>query len=355
MIRDAELDRLKTAQDNAFQRKQVAYQAQQKTWECLSSLKNDLNRAFEEKQRAYKAQDDSWKYVQGLQDRIGPRVNQLKDLQERAYQNMKSAFDNASSAHARRDGASAKSYATEGHSYKTESQGYVEERRRLVGELKIAQANHNSTKLAFNQAKERFAEIKRKYDRLKAEHERAKNDFKNAKADFDQTVKAFKSRLEFIKNEQKLHCEANRRLAEQAGVPYQYLNSFKIDNSPDGGLNFYFGGMGEPDGPGHGHIATDRYGEIKYDRKPFDPHGSQNYTYNDNPRFHCYGVDFGESLTYKGYNAIKESGVDSKTGRATIDVYYGGANGNPLGEGHGHDVFYQDNPSHPITVRSPRR
>ena len=49
MARDAELDRLKAAQDAAFQRKQNAYQAQQTAWEKLSSARDEMNRAYEAK------------------------------------------------------------------------------------------------------------------------------------------------------------------------------------------------------------------------------------------------------------------------------------------------------------------
>ena len=52
MAKDAELDRLKAAQDLAFQRKQDAYQAQQRAWEKRSSARDTMNRAYEAKQRA---------------------------------------------------------------------------------------------------------------------------------------------------------------------------------------------------------------------------------------------------------------------------------------------------------------
>ena len=62
MAKDAELDRLKTAQDLAFQRKQDAYQAQQRAWERRSSARDAMNRAHEAKQRAYAEQDRTWQY-----------------------------------------------------------------------------------------------------------------------------------------------------------------------------------------------------------------------------------------------------------------------------------------------------
>lgn len=123
MARDAELDRLKTAQDLAYQRKQDAYRAQQRAWEKRSSARDVMNPAFEAKQRAYAAQDSTWQDLQRMRDSYGLRIDRLNSLQETAFQNMKRAFDNASSAHDRRDGAGAASYAAEGHRYKAESQG----------------------------------------------------------------------------------------------------------------------------------------------------------------------------------------------------------------------------------------
>lgn len=122
MAKDAELDRLKTAQDLAYQRKQDAYQALQCAWEKRSSARDAMNRAFEVNQRAYAAQDSTWQDLKRMRDLYGPRIERLNSLQETAFQNMGRAFDDASSAHDRRDGAGAASYAAEGHRYKAESQ-----------------------------------------------------------------------------------------------------------------------------------------------------------------------------------------------------------------------------------------
>lgn len=66
MAKDAELDRLKVAQDLAFQRKQDAYQALQHAWEKCSSARDALNRAHEIKQSAYAEQDRTWQYYQSV-------------------------------------------------------------------------------------------------------------------------------------------------------------------------------------------------------------------------------------------------------------------------------------------------
>ena len=209
MAKDAELDRLKTAQDLAYQRKQDAYQAQQ---------------------RAYQEQDSTLRDLQRMRDSYGPIIERLNSLQETAFQNMKRAFDNASSAYDRRDGAGNASYTAEGHRYEAESQGYVNVRRGLVAELRSAKERHDATKPAF---------------------QRAKDDFNSAKRAFD---------------------SAN---AAKAGVPHQYHDNVWISTDSSGNTNIYFGGVGKPSGPGHGHYVMDRSGKVTYMRDPFDPHGAQ--------------------------------------------------------------------------------
>lgn len=276
MAKDAELDRLKAAQDLAFQRKQTAYQVQQRAWEKRSSARNALNRANEAKQSAYQEQDRTWQYYQNVRNSNGPRIDSLNAQQESAFQNMKRSYDAASSAYDRRDGASASSYAAEGRRYKEEAQRHVAERRRLVEEIRSARASHETSKPAFQRAKDDFSAAKRTFDSAKAEHERAQNEFKCAKTEFDQVAKAFKSRLEKVKAEGKKRREDKKSIANSAGVPHQYRDNVWISTDSDGNTNIYFGGVGKPNGPGHGHYVMDRSGKVTYKRDPFDPHGVQN-------------------------------------------------------------------------------
>lgn len=275
MAKDAELDRLKTAQDLAFQRKQDAYQTQQRAWERRSSARDETNRAHEAKQRAYAEQDRTWQHYQSVRSSNGPRIDSLNSQQETAYQNMKRSYDAASSAYERRDGASAKSYAAEGRSYKEESQRLVAERRRLVEEIRSANAQHQASKPAFQRAKGDFNVAKRAFDSAKAEHERAQAKFKQAKAEFDKAKNAFHARLEVVRSNRK---NDKRSIAEKAGVPYQYRDNIVVSKDSDGNTNIYFGGSGAPDGPGHGHYVLDSSDSVTYQRGPFDPHGSQNFT-----------------------------------------------------------------------------
>lgn len=347
MARDAELDRLKAAQNLAFQRKQNAYQAQQQAWDRRSSARETLNRAHEEKQRAYVAQDASWQDYQRVRSSNGPRIDQLNAQQESAFQNMKRAFDNASSAHDSHDGAAARSYADEGHAYKAESQGYVAERRQLVEEIRTARARHEATKPAFQRAKDQFSAARRSFDQAKSEHERVQDDFKRAKADFDRAAGAFRSRLEIVRDESRKRKDDKSSIAREAGVPYQYQDDVWVSTDSDGNINIYFGGVGEPNGPGHGHYVMDSSGEVTYKRDPFDPHGRQNFVDSQSDYLEVVrqeaaeNGEFGFPCRFRGFDAYVESNTN-REGRPKIDLYYG-PNG-PFGRGHHHSVAYRETP-----------
>ena len=347
MAHDADLDRLKVAQDNAFQRKQATYQAQQTAWEKRSAARDEMNRAHDAKQHAFVTQDSTWQVVARVRANNGPLIDSLNARQETAYQNMVRAFEMASAAHGRRDGASARMYADQGQRFKAESQGYVAERRRLVAEIRYARDAHNAAKPAFQQAKARFDSAKRVYERAKAEHERAQADFKYAKDEFNNASKAFKDRLQHVRDASARRKADKRSVAQQAGVPYQFLDNVWVSTDLSGIVNIYFGGLGSPNGPGHGHYAMDRTGKVTYRRDPYDAHGAHNFTDNQHDYTQLVGREsqsgeFGFGCRFRGYDAYVETGVDNRTNRGKIDIYYG-PNG-PFGPGHHHAVAYRDNP-----------
>jgi hypothetical protein len=277
MAKDAELDRLKIAQDLAFSRKQSAYNAQEAAWKRRKAAGDRMHTAFEEKDRAYRAQQSAWEDLQRLRDSKRPRIEQLNRLQEAAFQNMRSSYDSASAAYDRRDGASAKSYAEQGRAYKAESQGYVEERRRLVAELRSASDHQKSYAPAFQASKASFDSKKREFDVAKAAHEQTQIEFKAAKEALDKMSSAFKARLEVVRAQNARIKNDKRSIAEKAGVPFQYLDKVYTSKDASGNTNIYFGGIGEPNGPGHGHYVVDRSGMVTYKRDPFDPHGAENF------------------------------------------------------------------------------
>lgn len=278
MAHDAELDRLKAELDRSFARKQAAWQAQDQAWKRRSAAREAMNRAYEVKQSRQQQQESSWQEYQRVRSSNGPRIDWLNSKQETAYSNMRSSFERASSAHESRDGASAKMYAEQGHQYKAESQDAVSERRRLVQEIRNARDRHDATKPAFQHAKAVFDQSKAEHDRAKADHEQKQAALNSAKAEFERAQNAFKTRLAAVRATSKQRKSDKRSVAERAGVPRQYLDDVWVSTEPGGAVNIYFGGIGEPAGPGHGHYAMDSTGKVTYRREPFDPHGSQNFT-----------------------------------------------------------------------------
>jgi hypothetical protein len=284
MARDVELDRLKVQQDYAFQRKQQTWDVQDEAWKRRSAAREAMDQAYANKHAAYEVQDAAWQEYQQVRSSNGPRIDRLNGEQEAAFENMKRAFDDASAAHEARDGASAKAYADDGHRYKAEAQEAVAERRQLVQEIRDAKALHEATRPAFQRAKAEFDVEKSEHDRAKRDHELKQAEFKSAKADFDRAKTAFQERLEAVRDERQQRQSDKRSLAEQAGVPYQYLDDVWVSTEPDGTVNIYFGGFGEPAGPGHGHYAMDSSGNVTYQRDPYDPHGAHNFAdYEERP------------------------------------------------------------------------
>lgn len=72
-----------------------------------------------------------------------------------------------------------------------------------------------------------------------------------------------------------LNHDGKRAIAQRAGVPYHYLDNVLVSRQADGMIHIYFGGVGKPDGPGHGHYVMDQYDRVVYRQEPFDEHGAQ--------------------------------------------------------------------------------
>lgn len=319
MANDVELDRLKAAQERAFQNKQKAYEAQQSAWNRRSRTREVMNRAYDAKQSAYAEQDAAWQELDRVRSRNGPRIDSLNAQQEVAYQNMGRAFSNSRSAWDRGDRANAATYSAEGKNYKAESQRYVAERRQLVAEIRSASARHAATRPAFQRAKSEYDRAKRDFDAAKAQHESAQAAFQRAKAEFESAAQAYQTRLQRVKAENRKHKDDKAAVAARAGVPYRYRDNVWISKQPDGTVNIYFGGVGEPNGPGHGHYVMDRSGEVTYKRDPFDPHGAHNFTDDRGSTFYERGRSNKSPVHAEGYLPLRSSepGVDIDVAHVT--------------------------------------
>jgi hypothetical protein len=277
---DRRLERLKVAQEQAFTKKQEAYQRQQDSWKHFSDKKREMNQAFKAKQDAYDSQERAWQDYQSISGRNGPRIEYLKSAIKIANQNTKNAFDQASFARDCNDKASAKSYVMQGRCYRAGYTSYVEERRQLIEECRSAAVQYEPYKQAFESAKIAFDQAKDEHNQAKATYERADNELKHAKADFDEAAKAFQAKLAKIEAGHVKAKEDKQAIAIKAGVPYQYWNDVYISKGRRGKVNIYFGGTDKPTGLGHGHYVINSSGSIVYKRDPWDPHGLENFIDN---------------------------------------------------------------------------
>jgi hypothetical protein len=61
-----------------------------------------------------------------------------------------------------------------------------------------------------------------------------------------------------VKAEGQKRREDKKSIAVKAGVPQQYHDNLWVSTDSNGNTNIYFGGIGKPNGPGHGHYVMDR-------------------------------------------------------------------------------------------------
>lgn len=316
MPQDPELDRLKTAQELAFQRKQSVWQIQQHAWELRKAARERMNAAFERKQRAFDAQRASGEAYFRIKSANGPQIDALDAQQERAFQEMGRAFEESKDAYRSRDGAAARRHADSGNSFRSESQRCVRERRNLVQQIRDAWSRHEPNQRAFQDAKASYAAARADFDAAKAAHERAGADFKAARETHERAKQDFKDRLEAVRAQRQID---NRSLAERAGVPFGYRDNVRVSTQANGSINIYFGGEGAPDGEGHGHYSMDPSGRVTYRRDPFDPHGAHNFT--DAAEWHKVRMSFDrDSGTYQTDNYIGIVGDAGQKSKAHIVV-----------------------------------
>lgn len=253
--------------DLAWQRKYAAQSAADRAWQRRCDMRDPMVRALKAKEAANETQQDSWQHLSGLRNHYGPRIEELKRLADRA-------FGEASAAYERRDGTAGQ-HASEGRSYAAELSQIFEE-------LNAAKAVHKDNQAAFRRTRDDFDAANRPFKRAKEEHERLQQELKDRKAELYQARDAFMKRLREVRGARIKRNEDKRQLAERAGVPSMYHDALWISWQGDT-VNIYFGGVGTPNGEGHGHYAMHISGKVTYRRDPHTLHGSHNFT-DERPR-----------------------------------------------------------------------
>ena len=298
MARDTELDRLHEVQERAYNDKQEAFRRwherlpeQERLYEQKKNAKStcdeakaEMNREFEELHRY----DFIWDEYNRIKEINNPRITSLKSRADYLAYQMKDAFQRASDAYNYGDKSLAPGYSAEGRQYKDELESVNREVSELCSEVKSARMRAESYKKnssAFRSAQSRFREAKREQERAQnelnayvAETKHLKTAFEEAKKRHLHAQELFQERLAVVKAANKRKQNEDDLLMDQAGIPFYYRKDCKIKKDADGSVNFYFGGIGEKDGFGHGHVSMDSGGKVTYNRDVFDKHGKENYT-----------------------------------------------------------------------------
>lgn len=349
MSRNYELDNLKSREQDAFQRKQAAFQryanvrdrcneahdAMQAAWEERCSAREEMNREYEEMQRSSEHYREVWDEYGRIRDENNSRIESLKWEADREHQEMCSCFDQASSEYEYGDKSMAPIYSQEGHDHKERRDELNAEISELAREVKDARrdAEYRAPKTdssAFHRAKDVFERAKSSHEsaqaefkRLKAERDRLKAEFDSAQEEHTRLKEEFQRKLEEVKANNKRERE---RTLDKAGVRWSERSTAKIVKKADGTVQVYHGGIGDGDGYGHGHTALDQFGNKTYDRDAFAAHGSQNYA-DSSLRDGTYRG------TFDGRPAVIK--VSDAGNSDQIQIFYGGK-GSPDGPGHNH-------------------
>lgn len=310
MLRNPELDRLKSRQQSLFEQKQaafqrikdlqeqtnVAYRTMQACWDERVRARERMNREFEAMQSTYSCSDSVWSEYTRIRDRNNSKIESLKyeaDIEHRA---MQECFDEASSAYQYGDKSDAPYFSQQGYEHRDRRNALNAEISELAREVKQAKANAEALapktdSSGFNRAKSSFEQAKSRHESAQAEFNALKNQLYSVKADFEhlqekfkQAKSAFNHKLEEVKSELNLKKhqvidKVNMALVHEKGGAF-YLGSIfgqdaKIRSRNDGSgkTDVFFGGLsGSGDGAGHGHAIIDRDGNVTYLRDAWQDH-----------------------------------------------------------------------------------
>ena len=345
MPRSAELDSLFARKQEAFERKQAAFQKyvdarnraneaydrMQSAWGQRVAAREEMNREFESMQQSKDSRDAIWADFNRLCQENSSRIDQIRREADMEHEMMKNCFDSASAAYEYGNKADAPMYASEGHAHKDRRDSLNAEVGRLIQEINNAKANakwqtsssHSSSfqfaKSNFNNAKMVHESAEAEFKNAKAERDAYKAEFDSAQAEFERLKDACQRKLNEVKENNRKERE---RILDKAGVSYLNRQDAKIVKKADGTTQVYHGGLGSGDGFGHGHVALDQSGKKTYSREAFEKHGSQNYVDAQ------YGT-FGEKSA-KVYS-------DKRKGHSGWqNVLYSGDGSFKPGEPHGH-------------------
>ncbi len=341
MSRNYELDSLKSREQDAFRRKQVAfkhyveakdrckaaYDTMRAAWEERCSARDELNREYENLQKISENYQNVWDEYAQIRDDNNYEIKRLRSEADYEHQQMIDCFERASNCYEYGDKSEAPYWSSKGHDHKDRRDSINEEVRRLCHEVKSAKQNaewrtpktdpsmFRKAKDAFERAKDRHESAQAEFKRLKSECDRRKETFDSLQQEYIRFKDEFQRKLEEVKASNKRERE---RTLDKAGVRWSERKDAKIIKKADGTTQVYHGGIGKGDGAGHGHTALDKFGNKTYDRGAFESHGSHNFT--DDKGFTMYDRRARSSTEIGGSG--KENSINIRTGVGHTTQWY---------------------------------
>ena len=295
------MDSLKSREQDAFRRKQDAWQKyanardsaraahdeMESAWQARCSARDEMNREYETLQASSSRYHGIWSEYNHIRDQNNYRIESLRREADSEHYEMQRCFDQASSAYEYGDKSMAPIYAQEGRNHKERRDALNAEVSALIQEIRNAKTNaecraSRTDASAFHRAQEIFGQAKNRHESAQANFKRIKNERDQLKAAFD-SAQAEHTRLkeEFQRKLAETKATNRRerdRVLDKAGVRWSDRKDAKIIKKADGTTQIYHGGLGSGDGFGHGHTALDKFGNKTYSRDAFEKHGHQNYT-----------------------------------------------------------------------------
>ena len=315
MARDQELDRIKSEEQAAFQRKQAAwavwdearsraddaYDAMQSAWDERVDAKEEMNHEYELMQASSEHYREVWDDYGRIRDANNAQIDSLRNEADSEHHEMQRCFDQASHEYEYGDKSMAPVYSQEGHEHKARRDELNAEVSRLCREVKEARQNAEwrapkTDSSAFKAAQEKFHQAKARHEaaqaefkRLKAERDRTKSEFRSAQAEHKRLKEAFQQRLEEVKAAKRTR---NQQAVDKVNMALvrsnaHYLGTLfgqdaKIVPRNDGKTDVYFGGLNPAgDGLGHGHAVIDENGNVAYLRDAWVADPKNDYLIDD--------------------------------------------------------------------------
>ena len=206
MPRSPEIDRLRTASEQAFAIKQSAFDRMKPLGQHRSEIKARMDASWEEVSNAraeansaYERQQSEWEAHRSERDAISAQIDAVARDADSAHKSMVDAFERSKDAWSYGDKAGAAFYSQEGKDHKYDRDSYNAEKARLISVAKSMTAPHSdfrTYKDRYDRLMDNHRSLQAQYQPVKAQHEAARAEFDRAKVQHEAAKAAFDKAIE---------------------------------------------------------------------------------------------------------------------------------------------------------------